>query len=97
MEENDDEARKKQHKKVVLISMLVAFATMAFGFGLTLSGTVNLAGKAAKVKNPTELDKVTFTAKYFVLHALFFVIAISNVARHRVRLDPLAGELIRIN
>ena len=87
----DDEARIKRQKKNVMIMMAAAFAVMAIAFGLTLSGTVNLAGKAAQSSGSTEFDKVTFTAKYFSIHALWFAIAIGNVARHRVNIQPLAG------
>ena len=94
----DDETRKKQIAAIVKRNWLLlalAIFLIVTSFGLTLSGTVNLAGRGGHVDNPTELDKLTFTTKYFVLHALWFIFAVRYVGRHRDKIPPLAGKIQR--
>lgn len=91
----DTDQQDARNKKIRLIHMVSAVAVLAVAFPLALSGYLPLTyTKESDLRSLGQ--QYAFTFKWFVLHALWLLIAICLVGRSRYRTGafPAIGELI---
>ncbi|OXA57603.1 uncharacterized protein LOC110847707 [Folsomia candida] len=90
------EQEKKDNKTLMgamPFGVIAAFVVIAVTGGLTLSGTINLAGRTDSL--PDYGSRMEFTFKYLTLPAVWMVVVILNVIFQRSRtgaLNPLNGR-----
>lgn len=95
--ENHIQTQEERKKKIwAIIGSIASIVLVAIFAGLSITGIVVIAPPKYK---PIDLinfaDRLAFTLKYFVLHAIWLLVAFSYVTKGRARskaFNPLDGN-----